>query len=691
MKKLSTILLFLLALAADLGAADRYASTTGSGTACSIGSPCTLTTAISGAVANDTIILRAGTYTAPTTHPPSGTGSSYTTFRNYCPSETTGETVNITGKWPPFYSTANSRIKIHGCLNGTSQVFTITGGDNPITVANGSSYIWIENLVITGGTGQGIFLGRDATGTSGYNTVINSLIHTNGTDAQLDHGIYVESHHNTISRNKIYNNACYGIHQYNGYAEESDFNVYSYNEVYGNRRVGGSSTCFQAIISRGNNNRFFNNVLRDGAANQAGGLDISRNSGAGNRFYNNTIFGNGGEAGIAIAASSTSSTVRNNLLSNNTTNFQILGTGAHEKFKNFCTTSGGTTNCDLSGATASIDSSGTLQAGSVLIDAGVAAIYGTITALYNGSAPDIGAFEAFAYTNSEIGLVAATKIVINFQSAYAPVLPASSCTGWSATIDGTPDTLTSCPTTGNAQITLNLTTTATAGQTVAWSYNPTTGAFRDSSLIGSTLSQELFATGPITATNNIAVGTGEVWTARHFRCRDWAKAPSTNTAQDWLAGEDVNCTVRNDGGRIAIATVIDCTGANCPNAGWEYYFNYDGGAYAAVSASCAVNQLCYDNTQPAAMHGAQITAARLTTPQSTFIPGGIVAQASSFPNVDLSQNSSTELQGMFATQVGLAAGKVICVRPRRDGGTAINYDATGTACFTMVAPGASAL
>ena len=302
---------------------------------------------------------------------------------------------------------------------------------------------------------------------------------------------------------------------------------------------------------------------------------------------------------------------------------------------------------------------------------------------------DIGKFESFGHTNSEIGLVTDKKIVINYESAYAPILPTSGCTGWSARINSTPDTLTACTRTGNAQYTLNLTTSATGGQTVDWSYNGATGSLTDSALVGNRTNQSVFSVTNVVATNNVAGGGSYVWTAQHFRCRDWAKTPGLNTPQDWLGTEDGNCTVRNDGGRIAMANVIDCTGADCPTAGWEYYFSYDSGAYAAVTNSCTTNQLCYDSTQQAATHGAQITAARLTTPQSTFVTGGVIAQASSFPNIDLSQNSSTEIQGMFATQSGLAAGKVICVRPRRDGGTVITYGATGgTACFTMAAPGA---
>jgi hypothetical protein len=45
-------------------AADRYAATNGSGSSCTVGSPCTLSQALSGASSGDTIIVNSGTYTA---------------------------------------------------------------------------------------------------------------------------------------------------------------------------------------------------------------------------------------------------------------------------------------------------------------------------------------------------------------------------------------------------------------------------------------------------------------------------------------------------------------------------------------------------------------------------------------------------------------------------------------------------
>lgn len=56
------IILFLWSLSSPVWAADRYASPAGAGTTCSTGTPCSLNTALSQAVAGEHVILKNGTY-----------------------------------------------------------------------------------------------------------------------------------------------------------------------------------------------------------------------------------------------------------------------------------------------------------------------------------------------------------------------------------------------------------------------------------------------------------------------------------------------------------------------------------------------------------------------------------------------------------------------------------------------------
>jgi parallel beta-helix repeat protein len=698
------LIIFLLLVASPLNAATYWVSKSGSDSNGCTNSASPLTTTAKLTIAGgmtcvasgDTLNIRTGTYVErlQITSSKSGGGSyaTATTIQAY-----NGEVVTINKE-------DTNAVQV---LTGTSYVIlkdliilgrlTFGGIIEAIYLDDNTNHIKFDNVDASGGT-----IVVQIASTSTHNWFTKGRYHDTADAAfQFSPGypFYINSSDNIIEYTKIYNGRGYGIHIYSGFGNSPSRNVIRHNEIY-NNCLGGStipdvsSEAGILVYSGAVDTVIFRNIVRDSNCHgiQLGG-GASRSV-----IYNNTIVDNA-QAGLdaqGLSGNFSTTYIKNNIFSNNSGgDFYNPNSATFGSSNNRCNSAGA--GCSTTASPGFANSAGndfTLTSTSAMINAGTSSIGNcpapltcTYTVAYNGTAPDIGAFETFAHNNSEIGAVAANKIVINTQSAYAPVLATSGCTGWSARIDSVAETLTSCTATGNAQVTLQTTNNATAGQTIDWTYNAATGTFTDSMLIGNSLNQEFFSVGPVTATNNVSGAPTNVWTVRHYRCRDWAKSPTLNTAQDWLAAEDANCTVRNDGGRIAIANVIDCTVADCPTAGWEYWFNYDGGAYAAVTNSCATNQLCYDNTQQAATHGAQITAARLTTPQSTFVTGGVIAQASSFPNIDLSQNSSTEVQGMFATQAGVTVGKVICVQPRRDGGTAITYGATS--CFTTAYPGAS--
>lgn len=698
MKKI-LLSLFLLLCTLDAEAATRYSRSNGVGTDCTEGSPCSQATMIAGALANDTLVWL-DSMPAPTTLPASGTGGSYTTFRNHCPTEITGATVVITGAFPAFYSSSNTYIKILGCLNGTNQVLKlnnngasaegiIVGGSD----TSGSHHIWIENTEITGALNFGVSLYRNANQQSGYNTLINNKIHTNGA-TNFDHGVYIESHHNTLLRNKVYNNACYGFHQYNGYGEEADYNEYGFNEVYENGVAADPATCFQAIISRGNHGSFHNNVLRDGTANNTGGLDISRNTGGGYYFYNNTIFNNSGAGGLVISSTSAASTVRNHILSNNNSNFVISGSGTHAKSKNLCTTSGGTTNCDLTAASAGINTNGTLQAGSAAIDQGVSSIgslppplNGSFTARGNGALPDLGAFETIPFAS---GSCTTTSICdFQFGTAYAPLSTVSGCanvtvrqagaTKTCATFANNPNgaagvyrwTCAACLTAGGGDIDVAI----------------SAGKFTDTINVGGTLAQPNFAVPTTIVANNIT-GATEVFTVRHVRQRTVGRAVTDTIAAAWLKAEDAVGTVRSDAGKFSFFNSIDCTIANCPSVGFQYEWNKNGGAWAALTDSCLTNDACYDSTNSAAPHGTVIPTSQLTDALGNYLAGAVAAQASSYPVLDLAINQSTQIQVNAAIKTGLVAGTdQICVRPKLDSGAAIVH--VQTFCVNVVSPAGS--
>jgi len=179
-----------------------------------------------------------------------------------------------------------------------------------------------------------------------------------------------------------------------------------------------------------------------------------------------------------------------------------------------------------------------------------------------------------------------------------------------------------------------------------------------------------------------------VFTSLHHRFREWARSVSTNTFADWLAAEDTNVGAKA-GGSFAVVNLIGCTVDDCSLTGFQHYFNVDGGGYNPVTASCVTDELCYIDDNSLAQDSESIMAARLTNPHSCFTSGQVVGKAVDFPAIDLPQNCSTELQGMFDLKTSVAIGTVICILPREEGGTDITHDQT--ACLTVTpAQGSSA-
>jgi len=346
MRKIFFILFFLI-LVSSAEAATRFAATTGSGTTCSLATPCTLDQAISGAAANDTINIRAGTYTRPAANPASGTGGNYTTISNY-----QSEAVTITGGWPNPSETSSQFIKILGTGN---HVFKFT---SQISVELPGGHFWVENIEITGSSEHGMF--------DMNNSVIrNNWIHDNGTLGHTptyggNHGMYIGGSNVIIENNKIYNNACNGIQLYPPPSND----IVRFNEIYSNYRISGD-TCW-AINAYGSGHQIYGNVIHTPGANGMLGIQIESSSTV---VYNNSI--NGLPYGLINDVSGP--LIRNNIFAGSTT-ANFVDNSSATKSNNFCTTAGGTSNCSSSGSSAGFTSSTnlTLTVGSPAINTGVA-------------------------------------------------------------------------------------------------------------------------------------------------------------------------------------------------------------------------------------------------------------------------------------------------------------------------------
>ncbi|MES2367579.1 MAG: right-handed parallel beta-helix repeat-containing protein, partial [Pseudomonadota bacterium] len=378
-------------------AATRYASTTGSGSACTvISTPCTLTVALGQLVVSDTLYLRAGTYTTylngDTFNWPSGSSGAPTTIAGY-----PGETVTI-------------RPASESIINMSSSTF------------GAKTYIKFQNLILDGGVMDS---GTQVVGSNGAQTHIEFdhitiqnnpdnngfsvcaactdwwIHHTTITNLRGGYGIYNTTTGTLFEYNTISGGDAYAIHSYNQGHNDVSNNIYRYNTITDN----GHSVQFSAgaILASGSNNAFYGNLVY---GNLRTGVIIDDCTDC--LVYNNTIYGNGatnGGFGLQIGNSGTAvrPIIQNNIVAANAgANFNNTSSSAPTHDHNLCEVAG--LWCDNTQAVVSIFTNAgsndfTLKTGSLAIDTGtnLATVFTTDlngTTRPSGSAFDLGALES---------------------------------------------------------------------------------------------------------------------------------------------------------------------------------------------------------------------------------------------------------------------------------------------------------
>ncbi|MDD5304237.1 MAG: fibronectin type III domain-containing protein, partial [Elusimicrobia bacterium] len=216
-----------------------------------------------------------------------------------------------------------------------------------------------------------------------YNEFINLKVHHNGGTTPLNHGFYIEGDNILIEHCDIHHNAGFGISNYNEYGTQANNNVYRYNNIHENSTSGGWRAGIG--LTQGAGNKAYNNIIWG----NSGGIEIDYSS-IGSQVYNNTIFNNslGGEKyGISIGAGS-GAIIQNNIVYQNPGG-NIIGSQTGMIVSN-----------NLTSDPLFVNSAGLnfhLTSGSPAIDKGL-----TISAVFDdydgvlrpkGAAYDIGAFE----------------------------------------------------------------------------------------------------------------------------------------------------------------------------------------------------------------------------------------------------------------------------------------------------------
>lgn len=543
----------------------------------------------------------------------------------------------------------DSYITIEGLVFNCSST---ASGDNAACLTNnvtpGINGVWILDNEFYNGPGGGMLVGAGAS-----NWIISkNAVHDNGwaTDYHNSNGLYLSAIQNsTISRNDIYHNECNAIRFGNSTSgtHEATDNIAEHNYIHDNGDgFGGVEDCGSdgaGIMIGGQRNTARYNLIINQYRAGIWFYSLSANVETDNKAYNNTIY-NVSYYGIAARANVQNSIAKNNHIA--AAGLAVtLDQGTGTVFSNNRTT-GVITDCTVS------TSDFTQKAGSACIDAGV-----DVGLPFNGSAPDIGAFETFVFASCEVPFTAPGTIQITFTSNVN--LLGSTLTTFTARRNGSNNALTGAATKiGDTIVSLPLTATYVGGDTVDISWS--SGGLTDNALNGNSVNQPFRQTlTNQSCTNNAGGAPAFTFTQAAYRFHGVYGAQAT---PDVRSVENAASFSVPKGAAFRVRFALVCSPSDCASTG--FYLRYaTGGGYtllpdAFASGNVALCGTTYSGSAVPA-DGAPTTA--LLSTGGTFVPGAVIFTASAVPTVTLANGNKTELE--------------YCIR--------FDTDATGTYTFRL--------
>ena len=335
---------FLFFSVAKASAATYYSSSTGSGTTCSLASPCTLNTGLSKLTAGSTLFLRGGSYNQAVYVSNSGTSTAPITISGY-----PGETAIIDGNdtipggcgsncwYDVLVSLVGNFITFRDIEVKRSYGMGIMATGNYVKIINVSSHHNWENGILLAGNGQ-------------FQTVENSRVFNNcrsnengsrGRDTYWGSGLSAARHPNgaTIRGNTVYNNWGEGLSSY-----EATNTLIEDNIIYDNWSVNvylsdTTGTVFQRNV-----------VYRTGAVSGTGGAEagvalgdeICNPESSDNKILNNIVWGFGRNIEYWGGAACNTHGLLNVVIANNTlVNATDVGDSSKPGGNLYITVSGG--------------------------------------------------------------------------------------------------------------------------------------------------------------------------------------------------------------------------------------------------------------------------------------------------------------------------------------------------------------
>jgi hypothetical protein len=344
-----------------------------------------------------------------------------------------------------------------------------------------------------------------------------------------------------------------------------------------------------------------------------------------------------------VGSNATGAIIKNNIFDDVAKAIDNLGGNPTADY-NLCPVA--TPDCHMTGSTNTVEtatpgfaSPGTdfsLAAGSAAINAGVAIAGYT----YNGSAPDIGAFETF--TLSSCSVEQATPTVVNYtftSNLNPPLLPSTGITGFTAAENAVNKTNSSVVRVGDIQVNQTVTAGFTGGTTITATISGSN--LTDSALIGGTLNQPFVQTvSGFGCTNNAGAPSAYTW---HFAAFKFLAASGTMAAAPQYpfgtTANNLNIKVE-PGAAVRLHAVISNADADAPAEGFYLYAQLNNGAAFQVPDTFDSNNIKMCGTSG---YSDIPDAGSPTTDRSGLgtTVGQLVRTSSGVPTVDLDNSPAT--------------------------------------------------
>lgn len=396
------------------------------------------------------------------------------------------------------------------------------------------------------------------------------------------------------------------------------------------------------------------------------------------QIYNNVCY----DVDDGVAGTASNVAVKNNIFSFVNTGTTLLGGTGNTVTNNLTNPTVSATFVNAAGGDFS------QLPGSPSKDAGTATITTEITLTCAGNC-DIGWSEMpkllwCSATGNTLSLV--------FDNPRFPPLSNLSVTGQTGTIDGSSRTLSSPVAVGSNQI--NITFSGAAVDKTATSAG-TSSPITDSALLGNLAAMVQKVDNWTTMDCNVVGGGISVLTQVSFRFHD---LPGTEAAPKCLSAsgsctgmENVNASIQQNGcfrARIKIA----CTGADCLPFAPVIRSSRAAAAYVAIPNAYAAENVKYygtsDTSPDIPNHLSVVASELLTSGHAANISSSFLRSDVGVPNLDLSENSETEIEFTACFDRDEAIGTTHDFRVYKGDGAVLNAY-TVTPRVTVVAPGLS--